>query len=290
MTDLISSELTYEATSRTMATAKGELHYHEVGDGPPLLLLHGSGPGVSGWANFRGNLPAFAQHFRTLVLDMPGFGKSYDPDGNPAMTAPDAVLDFLDGLGIESLPILGNSMGGGVAARLAAEHPERVTRLVTIGGVGVPFFSPTPAEGIILLVEFVENPTREGLLKWMRSMVYDPAILTDEFVEMRWQSATDPVALAGIRKMYNYAMLDNMRERMYGSAAGLDMLTKIQAPTLLTFGRDDRVTPLDAMLAPMRLIKQCEVHIFYNCGHWAMIERKDEFESVVVPYFLRDIQ
>jgi pimeloyl-ACP methyl ester carboxylesterase len=185
------TDVTYESTSKTLTTPQGDLHYHEAGDGPPLLLLHGSGPGVSGWANYRGNLPTFARHFRCLVLDMPGFGKSYAPDESPAMHAPDAVLAFLDELGLDKVPIVGNSMGGGVAARLAAAHPDRVTRLVTIGGVGVPFFSPVPAEGIILLVEFVEDPTRDRLLKWMTSMVYDPAILTDEFVEMRWTSATD---------------------------------------------------------------------------------------------------
>ena len=71
------------ATSRTLATPDGDLHYHEAGDGPPLLLLHGSGPGVSGWANFGGNLPLFAEHFRTLVLDLPGFGTSHAVDGQP---------------------------------------------------------------------------------------------------------------------------------------------------------------------------------------------------------------
>ncbi len=283
------SEYTYESTSKTLSTPHGELHYHEAGEGPPLLLLHGSGPGVSGWANFRGNLPAFAPHFRTLVLDMPGFGKSYEPDDNPALHAPDAALAFLDQLGVDRIPIVGNSMGGGVAARLAAAHPERVSRLVTIGGVGVPFFSPTPAEGIILLVDFVENPTRDRLLRWMHSMVFDPSILTDEFVEMRWQSATDPAALTGIRKMYNAGMLAGLRERLIGNPGALAMLAQIKAPTLLTWGRDDRVTPLDGMLAPMRFIEKCEVHIFYDCGHWAMIERQDEFESVVLSYLLRDL-
>ena len=140
-------ELTHDATSRTLETAKGTLHYHEAGDGPPLLLLHGSGPGVSGWANFRGNLPAFAEHFRTLVLDLPGFGKSYSCEGSPLMAAPGAVLDFLDGMALDSVPIVGNSMGGNVAARIAAAHPDRVSRLVTIGGVGVPLFSPRPGRG-----------------------------------------------------------------------------------------------------------------------------------------------
>jgi pimeloyl-ACP methyl ester carboxylesterase len=283
------SELTHDATSRTLETPKGTLHYHEAGDGPPLLLLHGSGPGVSGWANFRGNLPTFAEHFRTLVLDMPGFGKSYSCEGNPLLAAPPAVVDFLDGMSLDSLAILGNSMGGNVAARLAAEHPDRVSRLVTIGGVGLALFSPSPPEGIKLLVQFVEDPTRERLMAWMESMVYDTAILTDEFVEMRWQAAMDPGALADIKKLFNFQALAAMRDRAGSAADSVAMLSKIAAPTLITYGRDDRVTPLDSALVPMRLIKQCEMHVFYNCGHWAMIERKDEFESVVVSFLMRDL-
>jgi 2-hydroxy-6-oxonona-2,4-dienedioate hydrolase len=282
------SELSYDETSRFLDTPNGKLHYHVAGDGPPLLLLHGSGPGVSGWANFRGNLPVFARDFTTYLLDFPGFGESYSPKTNPMFAAPGAVLDFLDGLGLQAaLPVLGNSMGGGVAARTAAEHPQRVSRLVTIGGVGIPLVSPSPPEGIKLLVEFVEEPTRERLLKWMESMVYDPAILTAEFVEMRWQAATDPSAAADIKRMYNRRMLEAMRKRG-GAAEAVAMLTKIAAPTLTMFGRDDRVTPLDSSLTALRLIAKCELHVFYDCGHWAMIERKAEFENVVRAFLLRD--
>jgi pimeloyl-ACP methyl ester carboxylesterase len=275
------TELTYEATSRTLKTPKGELHYHVAGDGPPVLLLHGSGPGVSGWANFRGNLPTFAEHFTTLVLDMPGFGTSYSSEGNPMLAAPGAVLDFLDGLEIQSLPVLGNSMGGAIASGLAAEHPDRVSRLVTIGGVGMSLFSPSPPEGIKLLVQFVEDPTRERLVTWMESMVYDTAILTEEFVEMRWQAANNPAALVDIKKLFNYQTLAAMTASS-GATSSLTRLTKIQAPTLVTWGRDDRVTPLDSCLVAMRSIRLCELHVFYNCGHWVMIERKDEFENVVL--------
>jgi pimeloyl-ACP methyl ester carboxylesterase len=281
------SELSYDSTSEFLSTPKGSLHYHVAGDGPPILLLHGSGPGVSGWANFRGNLPVFADDFTTYVLDMPGYGKSYSPDGNPLMVAPAAVLDFMDGLGLDSIPLIGNSMGGAVSARIAAEHPERVSRLATIGGVGLSLFSPSPPEGIKLLVEFVEDPSRERLVKWMESMVYDTAILTDEFVQMRWDAATDPVAAADIKKLYNQQLLAAMRSRA-GAAESLAMLTKIEAPTLIMFGRDDRVTPLDSSLAAMRYIRKCELHVFYDCGHWAMIERKDEFESVVRSFLMRD--
>jgi pimeloyl-ACP methyl ester carboxylesterase len=282
------SELTHDATSRTLETERGTLHYHEAGDGPPLVLLHGSGPGVSGWANFRGNLPAFTEHFRTLVLDFPGFGKSYSCEGSPLMAAPQAVLDFLDGMSLDAVPIVGNSMGGNVASRIAALNPDRVSRLVTIGGVGINLFSASPPEGVKLLVQFVEDPTRERLVAWMESMVYDRSILTEEFVELRWQAAIEPAALEDVRRMFNSKVLAAMGRRnpMVGDQVGL--LAKIQAPTLITFGRDDRVTPLDSVLVPMRVIPKCEVHIFHDCGHWAMIERKDEFESVVLSFLLRD--
>ncbi len=282
------TKLSADATSRTLATPDGELHYHEAGEGPPLVLVHGSGPGVSGWANFGDNLPAFAAGFRSLVLDLPGFGRSYQPEQNPVLHAPDAVVAFLDGLGIDRATVLGNSLGGKIAARVAGTHPERVTRLVTVGGVGMPFFSAMPSEGIIRLVEFVEEPTRERLVQWMQSMVFDPAVLTDEFVEMRWQTASDPAALSGIRQIYSREMLSVLREMMLGNTAEFEMLRKIEAPTLVTWGRDDRVTPLDGAIAPMRLIRRCELHVFYDCGHWSMLERKDEFESVVLSFLSRE--
>jgi pimeloyl-ACP methyl ester carboxylesterase len=281
--------LTHDETSRTIDTPSGTLHYHEAGDGPPLLLLHGSGPGVSAWANFRGNLPAFAAHFRTLALDFPGFGKSYRTDANPMPAAAPAVAEFLDALGLESVAVVGNSMGGNIAARLAATQPERVSRLVTIGGIGLPLFAPQPSEGIKLLVQFVEDPTRERLLTWMESMVHDPAILTDEFVELRWQAASVPLALADVRKLFNPGALVALRQRSASAGSTVEMLTRIQAPTLITFGRDDRVTSLDSALVPMRVIPRCELHVFHDCGHWAMIERKEEFESVVVSFLVRDL-
>ncbi len=283
------TDLTAEATSRTLSTPDGDLHYHDAGDGPPLVLLHGSGPGVSAWANYGDNMPAFTDRFRVLAVDLPGFGQSYEPEENPALHGPKAVLAFLDGLDLDRVAIVGNSLGGGIAARVAAAHPSRVGRLVTLGGVGVPLFSPLPSEGITRLVDFVEDPTRERLVDWMRTMVYDPSVLTEDFVEMRWQAATDPVALAGIRRIYSREMLAVLRTMMLDNTDAIAMLRKIRAPTLITWGRDDRVTPLDGFIAPMRLLPNCELHVFADCGHWAMIERKDEWESVVMSFLCRDL-
>lgn len=284
------TELTYESTLRELQTDSGVLRYHEAGEGPPLLMLHGSGPGVTGWRNFRGNLAVFAEHFRCLVLEFPGFGVSDATDQHPMMAAPEAVVRFLDGLGLDQVNVIGNSMGGMVATRVAISHPDRIRRLVTIGGAGRNIFSPSPGEGINLLMEFTDNPTRERLVEWLNSMVYDRSLVTEELIEERWQQATDPDTLASARKMYS-------RKAMEASAAAAAksdqppqwaMLHKVQAKTLITWGRDDRVSPLDMALIPMRAIPDVELHVFPNCGHWAMIEQKQAWESAVLSFLTRE--
>ncbi len=283
------TDLTYEGTLREITTDAGILRYHEAGEGPPLLLLHGSGPGVTGWRNYRGNLAVFAQRFRCLVLEFPGFGVSDDFGGHPMITALDSVVRFVDALGLDSVDIIGNSMGGGVALNYAIAHPERVGKIVTIGGIGRNLFSPGPGEGIKLLQEFTEEPTRERLIQWLHSMVFDPAMVTEELIEERWTQATDPATLDSARRMYSKAAFAMMIKAMEASDAPPPwaMLHKVAAPTLITWGRDDRVSPLDMALIPMRTIPRAELHVFPNCGHWAMIERKDEFESAVLAFLTR---
>jgi pimeloyl-ACP methyl ester carboxylesterase len=283
-------DLTYDGTFRQISTDAGVLRYHEAGDRAPLLLLHGSGPGVTGWRNFRGVLGTFAEHFRCLILEFPGFGVSDDFGGHPMITAQGAVGMFVDALGLESVHIIGNSMGGGVGINYAIRHPNMVRRLVTIGGIGTNVFSPGPSEGIRLLQEFTENPSRQRLVAWLNSMVYDQALVTDELIEERWALATEPSTLESARRMYGKAAFEQMMAAMRASDAPMPwaVMHKVKAPTLLTWGRDDRVSPLDMALIPMRTIPNAELHVFPNCGHWAMIEAKDAFESTVLAFLTRD--
>jgi pimeloyl-ACP methyl ester carboxylesterase len=274
---------------REMSTPAGVLRYYDAGEGPTLLFLHGSGPGVTGWRNFRGVLPTFAKHFRCLILEFPGFGVSDDFGGHPMITAQGAVTPFLDGLAVDRVDIVGNSMGGGVGINFAIQHPDRLRRLVTIGGIGTNIFSPGPSEGIRLLQEFTENPTRQRLIDWLHSMVYDPALVTEELIEERWALATDPETLEAARRMYGKAAFAAMMTAMRKSDAPMPwaLMHKVKAPTLLTWGRDDRVSPLDMALIPMRSIPNAELHVFPNCGHWAMIEAKAAFESTVLGFLTR---
>jgi len=283
------SDFTYKTTSRVLADEVGDIHYHEAGDGPALILLHGSGPGVTGWANFENNLPVFARHFRTFIIDLPGYGGSAPVAGMPMQVCADAVIRFMDGLKIDRAHIMGNSLGGMVGSMVAAQQPARVDRFVTIGGVGYGLFNAFPNEGINLLVNFIENPTRERLVQWLHSMVYDKSIVTEELIEGRMKQALDPVTYETSKKMYSRASMDAITAMTEGphAAATFAHLASIQAPTLITWGRDDRVSSMDRGFVALRMIPNAELHVFPKCGHWAMIERKAEFESVVLAFLTR---
>src|SRR5688500_6700347 len=101
------------------------LHFEEHGSGVPVVFLHGGGPGASGVSNFGPNIPVFAQRFRVLVVDQPGFGKSLSSkvEGQYFTCAADALLALLDDLGIDKAHLVGNSLGGGTAMRFALRHP-----------------------------------------------------------------------------------------------------------------------------------------------------------------------
>lgn len=286
------TELTRESTLRELKTDNGVLRYHEAGDpdAPPLVMLHGSGPGVSAWRNYRGNLPLFSQHFRCLALEFPGFGVSDDTDLHPMAAAFPAVGTFLDELGLDRVNMIGNSMGGIVATRFAIAQPERIDKLVTIGGMGRNIFSPAPGEGLNLLTDFVEDPTRERLVAWLKSMVYDESLVTEELIEERLAVAKDPATLAAAKRMYGRGVLQHMAKLAEKSPEPpyWAMLHKITAKTLITWGRDDRVSPVDMMLLPMRTIPHVEVHVLPNCGHWTMIEQKAAWESTVLAFLTRE--
>lgn len=277
-------------TRGRLETDLGVLRYHEAGDGPPLLLLHGSGPGVTGWQNYRGVLADLAAHFRCFVLEFPGFGVSDPVEGHPMLMAETAVERFLDGLDLGRVDMIGNSMGGIVATKLAISSPERVRRLVTIGGMGRNTFSMNPSEGIKLLMEFTDDPSRDKLVRWLLAMVSDPALVTEELIEERWHLATEPETLAIARRMYSSSAF----AATLAANATADAVPywaqwhRVQAPTLITWGRDDRVSPVDMAIGPMREIPDAELHVFPRCGHWAMIEAREAWLQVVLGFLLRE--
>lgn len=273
-------------SSRKTVTVNGhDLAFHDVGEGPPVVFLHGSGPGVTGWANYGENLPALGG-IRALVVDQVGFGGSGRPEvyeKNYLQISADAVLGLLDALGLQQVGIVGNSMGGDVAVQFTLDHPDRVTALLLNGpgGTGAPILGPQPSEGIARLMEFNLDPTRERIVAWLKTMLSDQRRLTEDLIESRFAAATAPGAVKNLQDAY---------ATFYNPAFTADVplwaqVHRIKVPVLLCWGRDDRVAPVEGALLPARRMPRCDLRIYSRCGHWVQVERKAEFERAVLEHF-----
>ena len=259
----------------------------EVGGGLPLVMLHGGGPGASAWSNFGRALPHFAASYRTLLVDQPGFGGSDKPkvEGNYYRHAADHVVALLDELGIDRVHLLGNSLGGGTAMRFALSHPDRVGRLVLMGpgGLSLNLFHADPTEGVQRLMDFGANPTREALRAFISTMVVNQDLVTDELVEERFADATAPGAQDAMRDMgMSFWNPETAEDGMLWREAH-----RLRRHTLLTWGREDRVNPIDGAFAALKLIPKAQLHVFPNCGHWAQIEAAEEFAEVTTVFLGR---
>lgn len=285
---------------RRSAKARGvTLNYYEaapdtqdsgVGGGLPLVMLHGGGPGASAWSNFGRALPHFAARLRTLLVDQPGFGASDRPPvvDNYYRHAADHVVALLDELGIERVHLLGNSLGGGTAMRLALSHPDRVGRLILMGpgGLSLNLFHADPTEGVQRLMDFGANPTREALRAFISTMVVDQSLVTDELVEERFADATAPGAQDAMRQMgMSFWNPETAEDGMLWREAH-----RLRPHTLLTWGREDRVNPLDGAMVALKLIPRAQLHVFGNCGHWAQIEAAEEFAEVALAFLARHVE
>jgi 4,5:9,10-diseco-3-hydroxy-5,9,17-trioxoandrosta-1(10),2-diene-4-oate hydrolase len=276
--------LDFDETTRWLED-EPRIHYHEAGTGAPLVLLHGSGPGVSGWSNFRGNFPVLAEQFRTVIMDMPGFGLSERPEFDKAYpkVAADSLLRLLDALDIERAHLLGNSMGGYVALEFALAHPERTDRLVLMGpgGLAASSFGPDPSEGARRLFDFMKAPSKAGMEAWVDTMVANKAVIDEQLIDERMANAERPGAMASA--MAIFASLGKFPDEVPMFAK----VHKITAPTLVTWGRDDRMLPYEQSVFGYRRMPNAELHVFSGCGHWAQVERKADFERVAIEFLTR---
>ncbi|TKG69570.1 alpha/beta fold hydrolase [Prauserella endophytica] len=265
------------------------LHYHEAGSehAETVILLHGGGPGASAWSNFSRNIGVFAKSFRVLAVDQPGFGRSDKPTDHPQYFthSANAVAGLMDALGIERAHFVGNSLGGGAAVRLALDHPDRAGRLVLMGpgGLSVNVFAPDPTEGVKNLAKFGGAPSKERLEAFLRVMVYDQSLITDELVEERFAAASTPESLAAMAAMgASFARPETYEQGMLWREAH-----RLRQRVLLVWGREDRVNPLDGALVALKTIPRAQLHVFGRCGHWAQLEKFDEFNRLAID-FLKD--
>lgn len=282
-------EITFESTSRYAQVRPDlKLHYHEagVGNGPTIVLLHGGGPGASSWSNFAKNIPVLAKDFHVLAVDQPGFGLSDKRTEHPQyfVHSASALNDLLDTLGSTGrVHLLGNSLGGGAATRFALDYPERAGKLVLMGpgGLSTNLFAPDPTEGVKLLSKFNVEPTKENLEAFLRIMVFDQKLITPELVEERFASASQPESLAATRAMgKSFAGPDFAKGMIWRDAF------KLRQPVLMIWGREDRVNPIDGALVALKMVPRVQLHVFGGCGHWAQLEKFDEFNRLATDFLL----
>lgn len=262
---------------------KAKIHYNEFGSGDEtVIMLHGSGPGATSWANFSQNVePLVNAGYRVILLDCPGWGKS-DPivvsDSRSHVNAK-ALKGTMDALGIKKAHLIGNSMGGHSVTAFTLDNPERVGKLILMGGGtgGLSTFTPMPTEGIKRLQALYRLPTLENLRAMMDIFVYDSSSLTDELLQQRLDNI-----LANQEHLDNFVKSLDLNPRQFPDFGG--RLTTIQAPTLIIWGRDDRFVPMDAALRLVAHIPNSEMHLFNRCGHWVQWEHKNRFNALVLDF------
>lgn len=281
-------EWTEESTSRFAELGDLRLHYNDAGEGPPVVLLHGAGPGATSWSNFRGNVPDLALRHRLLLVDQPGFGKSDKPVIKEARFTffARAVRDLLDQLGIEKASFIGNSLGGGTTLKFALDFPDRADRLVCMapGGGAMPVLAPWDVGTKVgaLLADFFGSPSKEKMLAFFDQMLYDKSFVTDDLLEERFQAATAPGMVEGMMRLFlgdgSPPTFDPKEMELWRD------IHEIQHETLLIWGRDDQILPLDGSFFMIKRMSNARLHVLPRCGHWAQVEHREEFNRIVLDF------
>ncbi len=253
-------------------------NYHDFGAGPPVLFIHGSGPGVSAWANWRLVLPVLARGRRVVAPDMAGFGFTERKPGTAyAMDLwVSQAIGFLDALGIERTDLVGNSFGGAVSLALAIRHPERVRRLVLMGSVGVEFELTRALDEI-----WGYQPSFENMRQMMNFFAFDRRLVNDELAKLRYEASIRP----GFQESYA-SMFPAPRQRWITALASREGdIAALPHEALMLHGRDDQVIPMETSLKLLSLIPRAQLHVFSRCGHWTQIEHSARFAQLIENFF-----
>ncbi|MGB3699462.1 MAG: alpha/beta hydrolase [Gordonia sp. (in: high G+C Gram-positive bacteria)] len=259
----------------SMPTGDFVTNYHDVGTGEPVLLLHGSGAGVSAWANWRGLIPVLADRFRIIAPDLVGFGYTSLPD-DPSFQIFDTWIDqitaLLEGLGITRVHIVGNSFGGGLALHLATRFPDLVGRIALMGSGGAAMAFTDELDAL-----WGYTPSVENMKTIMDIMAYDRSLVTDELAELRYRATIRPGAQEAFEKVF-----PPPRQRWLDAQIVDDeLLAAMTNEVLILHGREDAVVPLASSMHLFETIPNAQLHVFGKCGHWTQIEHATRFQQLV---------
>lgn len=266
--------------SKTVRTSSYRVHYYEVGSGHPIILLHGSGPGATGWSNFWPNIEHLAVTNRVIAVDMPGWGKSDTETPEHGYSHRESLLAFMDALGIERAALVGNSMGGMTSTLTAALHPDRVSHLIAMGGPapGANYFGAGDglSEGLKILVQAYREPTPANMKALVQIMCFDKSMATDELARMRSDAA--------LAKPSHLASYLKPRPWEAGFSTLEPELRAMRVPAMFIHGRDDRVVSFENSLRLVTMVPDSRLVLLNHCGHWAQIEHAAEFNRLVAGF------
>jgi pimeloyl-ACP methyl ester carboxylesterase len=261
----------------------------EKGKGPAVVMLHGGGPGASGVSNYARNIDALSDRYRVIVPDMPGYGRSskHVDHSDPFGYLADTIRGLLDELGLLTAHLVGNSYGGAAALRLALDTPRRVGKLVLMGPGGIGTTRGLPTGGLKSLLSYYggDGPSREKLAAFIRTyLVYDGSAVPDDLIELRYQASLDPDVVAnpplqrpsGPRTLWR---MDLTRDKR---------LATLPNPTLVLWGRDDKVNRPSGGPLLQRLMPNAELVMTSHTGHWMQWERAELFNDLVTDFLSPD--
>lgn len=277
----MSTENTTPEIGKSVFAGGIQTNYHEYGQsgqGDPVILIHGSGPGVSAWSNWRLALPYLGEKLHVFAYDQVGFGYSELP-ARPAQPVynlevwTNHLLSFMDALGLERVSLIGNSMGASVALAVAVTHPQRINRLILMGAMGVRF-PLEPGTGIDAVWGY--TPSVANMKKLIDLFAYNRALVTDELAEMRYRASIRP----GLQEAFSSMFPAPRQHGINDLARYEEQLSGIQAPTMIFHGREDRVIPLENSWRLLQTLPNAELHVFGHCGHWTQIEHEASFNRI----------
>lgn len=278
-------ESSYAASLGTEAhvTIRGaHVRYFQAGEGPSVVLFHGLGDAAIAWHD---NVGPLAQRFATVVPDLPGHGHSHPAPWRrfTVERCAEWVLAFLDALGLEEACLVGNSIGGYLAASAALKHPTRIRRLVleNSAGLGKEIATFLRLMSLPLLGEFLARPTMGNLRSVMRICLYDPSVVSEEFLQALHREMSRPGNKAAMLRMLRSGVT---LLGMKGSNILLDRLREMEVPTLVIWGRQDAVLPVAHAHRAVARLPNATLHVFEQCGHLPHMEHRDEFNRLLLEF------
>ena len=272
-------------TEQTVRVGARDLFVVTAGSGPPVVLLHGGGPGASGLSNWTHNVDALAERFTLVIPDLPGYGRSTkhvehdDPFGDLAA----AVGGLIDELGLERAHLVGNSYGGAAALRLALDRPDRVDRMVLNGPGGIGTTRALPTKGLSKLLGYYggDGPSRDKMADFIRGcLVADASTITDDVIDARYESSLDPEVVADppLQRSSNLRTLrrmDLLRD---------PRLARCSTPTLVVWGTQDAVNRPSGAWQLARRMPNADAYLASGVGHWVQWEAPTLFNRLALDF------